>query len=103
MPVTADLFPELFTPFTTTAVFTEATIEAVEKTLTEKKGKPYLKCLVRGKDVMAKPEEIVHQLWLVTHHTKYKATINTGGESSLAVFPFRCYQGSITHTLSTFS
>ena len=53
MPVSADLFPHLFAPFTTTATFTEATIEAVEKTLTEKNGKAYLKCLVRGKDVMA--------------------------------------------------
>lgn len=72
MPVSADLFPDLFDPFTTTATFSAAVIEAVEKTLTEKNGKPYLKCLVRGKDVMAKPEEIVRQLWLVTLTTKYK-------------------------------
>lgn len=76
MPVSADLFPDLFTPFTTTATFSEAVIEAVEKTLTEKNGKPYLKCLVRGKDVMAKPEEIVRQLWLVTLTTKYKYPVS---------------------------
>lgn len=35
--------------------FSEATIKAVEKTLSEKSGKPYLKCLIRGKEVMAKP------------------------------------------------
>lgn len=70
--ITAGIFPDLFDPFTTTATFSAATIEAVEKTLTEKNGKPYLKCLVRGKDVMAKPEEIVRQLWLVTLTTKYK-------------------------------
>ncbi len=39
MPVSADLFPDLFTPFTTSATFSAATIEAVEKTLTEKNGK----------------------------------------------------------------
>jgi type I restriction enzyme M protein len=72
MPVSADLFPDLFDPFTHTATFTAATIEAVEKTLTEKNGKPYLKCLVRRKDVMAKPEEIVRQLWLHTLIFRYK-------------------------------
>ena len=54
MPVSADLFPDLFTPFTATATFSEAVIETVEKTLTEKNGKVYVRCLVRGKDVMAK-------------------------------------------------
>jgi type I restriction enzyme M protein len=69
----ADLFPDLFETFTTTAHFSEATIRAVEKSLTEKNGKPYLKCLVRGKEVMAKPEEIVRQLWLhqLLHRYKY--------------------------------
>jgi hypothetical protein len=40
MPVTADLFPYLFDAFTHTATFSETTIEAVEKTLIEKNGKP---------------------------------------------------------------
>jgi hypothetical protein len=39
MPVSADLFPDLFDAFTHTATFSEATIEAVEKTLIEKNGK----------------------------------------------------------------
>jgi type I restriction enzyme M protein len=69
---TADLFPDLFEPFSTTAHFSESTIRAVEKTLSEKNGKPYLKCLVRGKEVMAKPEEVVRQLWLHTLIHKYK-------------------------------
>jgi type I restriction enzyme M protein len=72
MPVTADLFPDLFTPFTNSVVFSEATIEAVEKAVTEKNGKAYVKCLVRGKEVMAKPEEVVRQLWLHTLTTRYK-------------------------------
>lgn len=61
---TADLFPELFEPFTRTAHFPEKTIRAVESLLTEKNGKPYFRCQVRGKEVMAKPEEITRQLWL---------------------------------------
>ncbi len=69
---TADLFPDIFEPFSTTAHFSEATLRAVEKHLSEKNGKPYLKCLVRGKEIMAKPEEIVRQLWLHTLIHKYK-------------------------------
>lgn len=72
MAVTADLFPDLFAPFTETTQFSEVAIEAVEKTVTEKNGKRYVKCLVRGKDVLAKPEEVVRQLWLHTLTTKYK-------------------------------
>jgi type I restriction enzyme M protein len=53
------------------ALFEDAAAQAVEATLTKKNGKPYLKCQVRGKDVQAKPEEIVRQLWihrLLTHY-----------------------------------
>jgi hypothetical protein len=39
MPVSADLFPDLFDAFTHIATFSEATMEAVEKTLIEKNGK----------------------------------------------------------------
>ncbi len=73
---TADLFPDLFEPFSTTAHFSEATLRAVEKNLTEKNGKPYLKRLVRGKEVMAKPEEVVRQLWLHTLIHKYKYPVS---------------------------
>lgn len=47
--------------------------KAVEATLSDRKGKPYLRCLVRNKDVAAKPEEIVRQFWLyrLQHHYKY--------------------------------
>lgn len=69
---TADLFPDLFDGFTTTAHFSEVAIRALEKNLSERNGKPYLKCLVRGKDVMAKPEEVVRQLWLHTLIHRYK-------------------------------
>jgi hypothetical protein len=39
MPVSTDLFPDLFEPFTTTATLSAPVIGAVEKTLTEKNGK----------------------------------------------------------------
>lgn len=42
----------------------DAAIAAVEAILTEKNGKIFLKCQVRGKDILAKPEEIIRQLWL---------------------------------------
>ena len=39
-------------------------VEALEKSLFDKNGKPYLKCLASGKERAAKPEEIVRQLWI---------------------------------------
>lgn len=45
-------------------IFSEESIAAVEAALTERNGKYYLKCRVRAKDVVAKPEEIIRQLWL---------------------------------------
>ena len=41
-----------------------AAIKAVEALLVEKNGKAYVKCQVRGKEVLAKPEEIIRQLWI---------------------------------------
>lgn len=46
------------------AVFTDAEKDAIEQALFDKNGKPYIKCLVRGKEVQAKKEEVVRQLWL---------------------------------------
>lgn len=46
------------------AIFKTATVAAIESSLLDKGGKPYLPCLVRGKEVQAKPEEIIRQLWL---------------------------------------
>ena len=55
------------------AVFDSKNIAAVDETLTEKAGKFYLECRVRGKEVVAKPEEIIRQLWLhrLEHNLKY--------------------------------
>lgn len=69
---TSDLFPENFELFTNTTTFSADAIKSVQRTLIEKGGKPYVKCLARGKFVVAKPEEIVRQLWLHTLTTKYQ-------------------------------
>lgn len=48
------------------ALFNEASIKVVEAALKEKNGKCYVTCQVRGRDILAKPEEIIRQLWI--HH-----------------------------------
>ena len=45
-------------------LFEKSKIDQIESRIIEKEGKPYLKCLVRDKEVMAKPEEIIQQLML---------------------------------------
>ena len=54
-------------------VFDSKNINAVESILSEKNGKVYVKCRVRGKEVLAKSEEIIRQLWLhrLEHNFKY--------------------------------
>src|SRR2546422_1786724 len=53
-------------------LFEAAAIQAVEATLVQRNGRPYLKCQVRGKEVHAKPEEIVRQLWIYRLVNQYK-------------------------------
>ncbi|HKR01902.1 MAG TPA: N-6 DNA methylase [Pyrinomonadaceae bacterium] len=53
-------------------IFSDADIDAFEATIFDKNGKPYVKCLASGKDRMAKPEEIVRQLWLRRLLDRYK-------------------------------
>ncbi len=57
----------------TLAPFDTATIKAVEAMVTEKNGKQYINCQVRKKDIQAKPEEIIRQLWVyrLLNHYKY--------------------------------
>jgi type I restriction enzyme M protein len=62
--ISADFFPETIDPFKRTAYFDEKTLSAVEALLSEKNDKVYVKCQVRQKNVLAKPEEMVRQLWL---------------------------------------
>lgn len=58
-----------------TNFFTDGERNAVIAASTVKNGKRYLTCLVRKKEVLAKPEEIVRQLWLqrLTQHYGYPA------------------------------
>jgi type I restriction enzyme M protein len=41
--------------------------------LSDRNGKVYVKCQVRGKDILVKPEEIIRQLWVhrLVHHYNY--------------------------------
>lgn len=51
--------------------FTEAHLDRIETSLFDKNGKPALKCLATGKDRIAKPEEIIRQLWLLELNENY--------------------------------
>jgi type I restriction enzyme M protein len=57
----------------TLGLFSTAEKAAIEATLIRKNGKHYLTCRVREKELLAKPEEIIRQLWLyrLQHHYKY--------------------------------
>jgi len=46
------------------SLFTKKEIKAIENMITEEHGKFYIKCQIRDKNVVAKPEEIVRQLWI---------------------------------------
>lgn len=46
------------------ATFGMPTVNAVGAMLAEKNGKTYIRCQIRGKDIQAKHEEIIRQLWL---------------------------------------
>jgi len=45
------------------SIFTPEEIEALEKKIIEKKGKPYVECIIREKEIQLKPEEVVRQLY----------------------------------------
>jgi type I restriction enzyme M protein len=55
------------------ALFGTVAVQAVEALFTERNGKHYFKCPVRGKEVQAKPEEIIRQLWIhrLVNHYRY--------------------------------
>jgi len=46
------------------SLFTKNEIRAIENMITEEDGKFYILCQIRDKNVVAKPEEIVRQLWI---------------------------------------
>lgn len=45
------------------SLFKSEDIKSLESSIIEKKGKPYVKCIIREKEVQLKPEEIVRQLY----------------------------------------
>ncbi|BDV42754.1 restriction endonuclease subunit M [Geotalea uraniireducens] len=59
------------------ALFDSTSIAAIESTLTEKNGKPYLTCQVRNKEIQAKPEEIIRQLWIQRLLNEYKYPLSS--------------------------
>ena len=65
-----DLLPES-TQAALRALFGTTALQAVQAALSEKNGKPYVRCIVRGKDIAAKPEELVRQLWLQRLHNHF--------------------------------
>jgi type I restriction enzyme M protein len=46
------------------AIFGQDEIDAIQTALIDKNGKPYIKCFIRQKEMQAKPEELIRQLWL---------------------------------------
>ena len=46
------------------SLFTDREIRAVEAMIIERDGKFYIKCQIKDKCKVAKPEEIVRQLWV---------------------------------------
>jgi hypothetical protein len=58
------------------ALFEPEALRSVGALLTQKNGKLYVRCQVRNKEIQAKPEEIIRQLWLhrLLTHYKYPVT-----------------------------
>jgi len=74
-------------------IFSQESIDKIEQRIFKKKGKYYLECLKRNKDVQAKPEEIVRQLMLDKLMNEYnypkellevEYTVNFGREKKFA-------------------
>lgn len=53
------------------SLFTENEIKAIEKLIIEQEGKFLIKCQIKDKYKVAKPEEIVRQLWIYRLLTEY--------------------------------
>jgi type I restriction enzyme M protein len=53
-------------------IFSAKSIAAVKAALVERNGRYYLKCCARTKEVLAKPEEIIRQLWLQRLQNEFK-------------------------------
>lgn len=53
-------------------LFGKGAIDALNMSLIARNGKIYVQCLSRGKEIFAKPEELIRQLWLHKLHLYYK-------------------------------
>nr|WP_288626102.1 N-6 DNA methylase [uncultured Roseburia sp.] len=51
--------------------FSQSSVDALENRIFMKKDKPFVKCLVRDKDIQVKPEEAVRQLYIEKLMTEY--------------------------------
>lgn len=47
------------------SIFDQSFIDELEQKITEKDGKPYVTCLIRDKEILLKPEEVVRQLYVL--------------------------------------
>jgi type I restriction enzyme M protein len=53
------------------SIFTDEEINAIENLITEKDGRLYIRCQITGREKIAKPEEIVRQLWIYRLMNRY--------------------------------
>ena len=53
------------------SLFTESEIKDLESKITSKDGKAYINCIIRNKDILLKPEEIIRQLYAAKLIDKY--------------------------------
>lgn len=71
MPTLADIFkdPNIRE---TLVQFKGKHLDRIENGLFEKNAKPYLRCLLTDKEKVAKKEEVIRQLWLLTLIDTYR-------------------------------
>jgi len=53
------------------SLFTESEIKDLESKITSKDGKAYINCIIRNKDILLKPEEIIRQLYAAKLINRY--------------------------------
>ena len=53
------------------SLFTESEIKDLESKITSKDGIAYINCIIRNKDILLKPEEIIRQLYAAKLINKY--------------------------------
>ena len=54
------------------SLFDQKFIDELEQKIILKNGKPYVECLIRGKEIQLKPEEVVRQLYLAKLLQEYE-------------------------------